>query len=55
LLTIKQAAETLQVSRPTLYRLFDSGLLPWVQIGSHRRVAGSEIQRFIAENAGGGR
>jgi excisionase family DNA binding protein len=48
LLTIVEAAEALSVSRSSVYRLFDAGQLAWVQIGGCRRVASSEIERFIA-------
>jgi len=50
LLTVHQTAEVLQVSRASLYRLFSSGALRYVQVGAHRRVSAAEIERFIAEN-----
>jgi hypothetical protein len=46
-----EAAEALRVSRCSIYRLFDAGQqLAWVQIGSCRRVAAIEIERFIADH-----
>jgi excisionase family DNA binding protein len=48
LLTIPQAAAALRVSRSSIYRLFDSGKLSWVQICGKRRVSTAEINRFIA-------
>jgi excisionase family DNA binding protein len=47
LLTIAEAAAALRISRSSVYRLFDSGQLGWVQIGASRRVAAAEIDRFI--------
>jgi excisionase family DNA binding protein len=43
-----EAAEALRISRSSVYRLFDSGQLGWVQIGASRRVTPAEIERFIA-------
>jgi excisionase family DNA binding protein len=48
LLTISEAAAALWISRSSIYRLFDSGELAWVQIGASRRVTSAEIHRFIA-------
>jgi excisionase family DNA binding protein len=48
LLTIPEAAAALRISRSSIYRLFDSGELAWVQIGGSRRVTSAEIHRFIA-------
>jgi excisionase family DNA binding protein len=48
LLTIPEAAAALRVSRSSIYRLFDSGELSWVQICGKRRVSTDEINRFIA-------
>jgi excisionase family DNA binding protein len=48
LLTIPEAAAALRVSRSSIYRLFDSGELSWVQICGKRRVSNAEINRFIA-------
>lgn len=47
LLTVPEAAAVLRISRTSLYRLFTSGELRWVQIGAHRRVTAAEIDRFI--------
>jgi excisionase family DNA binding protein len=47
LLTISEAAAALRISRSSIYRLFDSGELAWVQIVASRRVTSAEIHRFI--------
>jgi excisionase family DNA binding protein len=48
LLKVCEAAAALRISRSSLYRLFESGELSWVQIGASRRVTSAEIHRFIA-------
>jgi excisionase family DNA binding protein len=48
LLKFSEAAAALRISRSSLYRLFESGELAWVQIGASRRVTSAEIHRFIA-------
>ncbi|MCA2310773.1 MULTISPECIES: helix-turn-helix domain-containing protein [Mycobacterium avium complex (MAC)] len=48
LLTIPEAAAALRISRSSIYRLFDSGKLSWVQICGRKRVTLAEINRFIA-------
>jgi len=51
LLTISDVAAALQVSKSSVYRLFNEGELGWVQIGSHRRVTLDEITRFINDHS----
>jgi excisionase family DNA binding protein len=48
LLKVSEAAAALRISRSSIYRLFESGELAWVQIGASRRVTSAEIHRFIA-------
>ena len=48
LLKVSEAAAALRISRSSLYRLFESGELAWVQIGASRRVTSARIHRFIA-------
>src|ERR1700689_2626715 len=48
LLKVSEAAAALRISRSSLYRLFESGELAWVQIGASRRVTSAEIHRLIA-------
>jgi excisionase family DNA binding protein len=52
LLTIPEVATTLRISRSSVYRLFDSGQVRWVTIGSSHRVSSAEIDRFISDHTG---
>ena len=47
LLTVPQAAEALGVSRATVYRLLDAGLLDHVRVLSMRRVRPADITRYL--------
>lgn len=46
LLTTRQAAIGLDVSRSHLLKLLDSGELTFERVGSHRRIRGSEVARY---------
>lgn len=50
LLTVLDIARILQISRPTIYKLFNTGRLRYVRIGAHRRVTAAELRRFLAAN-----
>lgn len=50
LLTVAESTTALSIGKTKLYELFATGELAWVQIGAHRRVAQSEIDRFIADH-----
>ena len=47
-LTTQKAAEILNVSRQYLVRLVDSGRLPAVKVGSHRRLRAIDVEGFRA-------
>ncbi|MGO9153868.1 helix-turn-helix domain-containing protein [Mycobacterium sp.] len=50
LLTVKDVVDALRISRSSVYRLFDSGELTWVQIGSSRRVRSEDLTLFIEQH-----
>ncbi len=55
-LSTTEAARMLRMSRPTLVRLLDTGEIPSRKVGTHRRIATSEIltyrQKMIKEQLG---
>ena len=46
-LTIRQAAEDLQISRPSLIKLLDDGKLPSRKTGVHRRIRYADILHYL--------
>jgi excisionase family DNA binding protein len=47
LLTVRQAAAYLSLSRSQLYALFDSGALPSVHVGRLRRVDRRDLDVYV--------
>lgn len=50
LLTVKDVVDALRISRSSVYRLFDSGELTWIQIGSSRRIRPEDLAQFIEQH-----
>lgn len=49
-LSTHEAAEILGISRPHLINnLLDGGLLPYRKVGTHRRIALTDLQKYQAE------
>lgn len=47
LLTLEQTADILNISKATLYRILGTGELPWVQVGSTRRLDPQDLYAYI--------
>lgn len=52
LLTVKEAAWTLQISRSTIYELMYAEVLLSVKIGTCRRIRRSDLENYVQGLAG---
>lgn len=50
LLTVKEVAEILSMSRSAIYNLMESGVLPYVKIGRTRRLRLNDVRKAIEQH-----
>ena len=54
LVTVKEAANYLRLSRATIYNLMESGHMPYVKIGKSRRIPRQNLCDMVTKNIVGG-
>jgi excisionase family DNA binding protein len=54
LLTVNEAAGYLALSRSKVYDLMNAGEIPWVKIGSNRRIRAKDVRELIERSLVGG-
>lgn len=52
LLTVEEVAEVLNVSKGTVYNLFQAGALPGLKLGRSRRVSVEDLDAYLARLRG---
>lgn len=55
LMSVEEARRFLGVSRTTLYGLMNAGLVPFVKIGTARRIPRAALVEFVTQNMRFGR
>ncbi len=53
LMTVSEVAAALAVSRPMIYVLMDKGHLPWISVGTRRRIRSSDVEAYLLANSHG--
>jgi excisionase family DNA binding protein len=50
LFKVTEVARRLSVSRAFVYQLMDRGLLPYVKLGTARRIRAEDVEQLLARN-----